>query len=67
MTEWIWVFLVFWVFVTCFGLAKGDPIVKMIGGLLGMVFGILYLSTSFLMGLGMVLLNFYLLYDAITS
>jgi hypothetical protein len=39
----------------------------MIGAILGIIFGILYLSTSFLIALGMVLLNFYLLYDAITE
>ena len=65
MTEWIWIFLVFWIFVTVLGLAKQDSIVRMIGGFLGIAFGVLYLSTSYLMGLGMVLLNFYLLYDAI--
>lgn len=66
MNETTWIFLVFWVFTTVFGLAKNDSIVKMIAALLGMVFGILYLGTSFLMALGMVFLNFYLLYDAIT-
>ena len=65
MTEWIWVFLVFWIFVTVLGLTKGDIIVRMIAAFLGIAFGVLYLSTSYLMGLGMVLLNFYLLYDAI--
>ena len=65
MTEWVWVFLVFWIFVTVFGLAKRDSIVRMIAGFLGIAFGVLFLSTSYLVGLGMVLLNFYLLYDAI--
>lgn len=67
LREWVWVFLVFWIFMTVFGFAKRDSIVKMIAGLVGMVFGILYLSSSFLIGLGMILLNFYLLYDAIVS
>lgn len=67
MTEWIWIFLVFWIFVTVFGLAKKDPIVKMIAGILGIVFGIMNLRNSFLLSLGMVLLNFYLIYDAISE
>ena len=65
--EWVWVFLVFWVFVTVFAYAKKDEILTMIGGLLGVAFGILYLSTHFLMALGMILINFYLILDAITS
>ena len=56
-----------WIFVTMFGLAKRDPVVKMIAGLIGMIYGILYLSTSFLLSLGLILLNFYLIYDAIVS
>lgn len=64
MNEPVWIFLVFWVFVTVFGWVKKDGIVKSIGGILGVVFGILYLSTDFLASLGMILLNFYLLYDA---
>lgn len=64
MTEWIWIFLVFWIFVTVFGWVRKDEIIRAIGALLGIVFGILYLSTMFLVGLGMILLNFYLLYDA---
>ena len=67
MTEWIWVFLLFWIFSTVFGHAKEDPIVRMIAALLGMIFGILYLSTSFIVALSMVFLNFYLLYDAISE
>ncbi len=67
MREWVWVFLVFWVFVTVFSHVKRDEILKMIAGLLGVVFGILYLSTSFLISLGMILINFYLILDAITS
>ncbi len=67
MTEWIWVFLVFWIFVTVFGFVKRDAIVRMIAGLLGMIFGIVYLSTSFIVALSMVFLNFYLLYDAISE
>ncbi len=65
LREWVWVFLVFWVFMTVFGHVKKDDIVKIISGLMGMIFGILYLSTSFLIGLTMVFLNFYLIYDAI--
>lgn len=65
MTEWIWIFLVFWIFVTVFGWVKKDDITKAIGALLGIVFGILYLSTQFLVSLGMILLNLYLLYDSI--
>lgn len=64
MTEWVWVFLVFWVFVTVFGWVKRDEIVRAIAGMLGIVFGILYLSTQFLVAIGMILLNFYLVYDA---
>lgn len=67
MREWVWVFLVFWVFMTVFAHVKRDEIVTMIAGLLGVVFGILYLSTSFLIGLGMILINFYLILDASTS
>lgn len=65
--EWVWVFLVFWVFMTVFAYVKRDEILTMIGGLLGVAFGILYLSTHFLMALGMILINFYLILDAITS
>jgi len=65
MTEWIWIFLVFWVFITVFGWVKKDDIIRAIAGLLGVMFGILYLSTHFLTGLGMILLNFYLVFDAI--
>ena len=64
MNEWIWVFLVFWIFVTVFGWVKKDEIVSAIGGILGIIFGIMYLSTDFMISLGMILLNFYLLYDA---
>lgn len=64
MSEGVWIFLVFWVFVTVFGFVKRDDIVRAIGGLVGIVFGILYLSTDFLASIGMILLNFYLLYDA---
>ena len=67
MREWVWVFLVFWVFVVVFGHVKRDEIVKMIAGFLGIVFGVMYLSTNFLISLGMLLLNFYLLFDAISS
>ncbi len=64
MNEWVWVFLVFWIFVTVFGWVKKDEIVSAIGGILGISFGIMYLSTDFMISLGMILLNFYLLYDA---
>lgn len=64
MDESVWIFFVFWIFVTVFGWVKRDGIVKSIGGILGIVYGILYLSTDFLASLGMILLNFYLLYDA---
>ncbi len=67
MREWVWVFLVFWIFMTVFAHVKRDEIITMIAGLLGVVFGILYLSTHFLMALGMILINFYLIIDAITS
>ena len=67
MREWVWVFLVFWIFMTVFAHVKRDEIMTMIAGLLGVVFGILYLSTSFLLSLGMILINFYLILDAITS
>ncbi len=67
LRETIWVFLVFWVFITVFAHVKRDEIVKMIAALIGIIFGIMYFSTSFLIGLGMVLINFYLLLDAITS
>ena len=65
MNEWVWVFLVFWIFVTVFGWVKKDEIVSAIGGILGIIFGIMYLSTDFMISLGMILLNFYLLYDAV--
>lgn len=64
MNEWVWVFLVFWIFVTVFGWVKKDEIVSAIGGIVGIIFGIMYLSTDFMISLGMILLNFYLLYDA---
>jgi len=63
MNEWVWVFLVFWIFVTVFGWVKKDEIVSAIGGIIGIIFGIMYLSTDFMISLGMILLNFYLLYD----
>ena len=65
LREWGGVFLVFWVFMTVFGHVKKDDIVKLISGLMGMMFGLIYLSSSFLIGLSMVFLNFYLIYDAI--
>ena len=64
MNETIWIFLVFWVFVTVFGWVKSDEIVSAIGGLVGIIWGIMYLATDFMSALGMILLNFYLLYDA---
>ena len=64
MNEWVWVFLVFWVFVTVFGWVKKDEILSALAGILGIIFGIMYLSTDFMISLGMILLNFYLLYDA---
>ena len=64
MNEWVWVFLVFWIFVTVFGWVKKDEIISAIGGILGIIFGIMYLSTDFMISLGMILLNIYLLYDA---
>ena len=64
MDEWVLFFLVFWIFVTVFGWLKKDGIVSAIGGILGIIFGIMYLSTDFMISLGMILLNFYLLYDA---
>jgi predicted membrane protein len=67
LREWVWVFLVFWIFLTVFAHVKRDEIVTMIAGLIGIVFGVLYLSTSFLIALGMILINFYLILDAITS
>ena len=67
MNESNWIFLVIWIFATVFGLAKNDSVVKMVAALIGMVYGIFYLSTSFLLALGMILLNFYLLYDAIVE
>ena len=67
MNESNWIFLVIWIFSTVFGLAKKDPVVRMIPALIGMVYGIFYLTTSFVLALGMILLNFYLLYDAIVS
>lgn len=67
MNESNWIFLVVWIFATVFGLAKRDPVVKMIAGIIGMIYGILYLQTSFLLSLGLILLNFYLLYEAIVS
>ena len=65
LREWVWVFLVVWIFMTVFGFAKKDDIVKIISGLIGLAFGIVYLSTHFLIGISMVFLNFYLIYDAI--
>lgn len=67
ITESTWVFLLIWIFSTVFGLAKKDPVVKMIAGIIGIVFGIFYLRTSFMVALGLILLNLYLLYDAIVS
>lgn len=64
MNEWVWVFLVFWIFVTVFGWVKKDEIVSAIGGIIGIIFGIMYLSTDFMISLGMILLNLYLLYDS---
>ena len=64
MNEWVWVFLVFWIFVTVFGWVKKDEILSALAGILGIIFGIMYLSTDFMISLGMILLNFYLLYDA---
>ena len=64
MNEWVWVFLVFWIFVTVFGWVKKDEIVSALAGIIGIIFGIMYLSTDFMISLGMILLNFYLLYDA---
>lgn len=67
MNESNWIFLVVWIFATVFGLAKRDPVVKMIAAIIGMIYGIFYLQTSFLLSLGLILLNFYLLYEAIVS
>lgn len=50
--------------MTVFGWVKKDEIVSAIGGILGIIFGIMYISTDFMISLGMILLNFYLLYDA---
>ena len=67
MNETSWIFLVVWIFATVFGLAKQDSVVKMIAGLIGIVYGILYLSQSFVLALGLILLNLYIVYDAIVS
>ncbi len=64
ITESLWISLIIWVFVTLFGQWKEDDIVKMISAIVGVIFGILYLRTSLLFALGMILLNLYLLYDA---
>lgn len=65
MTEWIWIFLVFWIFATVFGHVKKDEITRAIAGILGIVFGILILTVNFLLALGIILLNLYITYDAI--
>jgi predicted membrane protein len=67
ITEPTWVFLVVWVFLTVFGHVKRDEILRMLAGLVGIVFGIMYLRTGFILALGMVLINLYLLYDAISD
>ncbi len=67
MNESNWIFLVVWIFATVFGFAKRDPIIKMIAALIGMIYGFLYLQTSFILALGLILFNFYLLYEAIVS
>ena len=67
MNESNWIFLVVWIFATVFGFAKRDSIVKMIAAVIGMIYGVLYLQTSFILSLGLILLNFYLLYEAIVS
>lgn len=65
MTEWIWVFILFWIFITVFGWVKKDEIVRALAGLIGIMFGIFYLKSQFLLGLGIILLNLYLTYDAV--
>ena len=67
MNESNWIFILIWIFATVFGFAKRDPVVKMIAALIGMMYGIFYLTTSFVLALGLIFLNFYLLYDAIIS
>lgn len=65
MTEWVWVFLVIWLFVIAFSYISKDFTVQAIGGIMGIVFGIIYLATTFLTGLAMILLNFYFVYQAV--
>lgn len=67
ITEGLWIFLIIWIFATIFGFAKKDPVVRMISSMIGIAYGILYLRTSFVLALGLILLNLYLLYDAIVS
>ena len=67
LREWVWVFLVFWIFMTVFSPVKKDDILKMISALAGIFFGVLYISTSFLIALTMILINFYLILDAISK
>lgn len=65
MTEWVWVFLVLWIFMIAYSWTSKDDNVQAIGSMTGIVFGIIYLTNSFFIGLAMILLNFYLLFKAL--
>lgn len=65
VTEWVWVTIVIWIFSLIYSAGMKDKNIQAIGSMLGIAFGIIYLPTSFVMGLAMILLNFYLLYQSV--
>lgn len=65
MTEWVWVMLTIWFMLLLYSHIKKDDNIQTIDAVMGVIFGILYLRTSDLLGLLFIAVNIYLLYDSI--
>lgn len=68
ISEEVWVGLVLWVFLMLAGLRFKEPYLMSFSGVLGLIVGILILTNlSMLIGLCLVGINLYLLYNSLTN
>ncbi len=65
MTEWIWVMLTVWIIILLIGQMKKDKNLQAIDAMIGIIFGVLYLSLSAMLDLALIVINLYLIYDAL--
>lgn len=65
MEDIIWATILIWFFLLAFGYARNETVVKSSAGVLGLLLTIQLMGESFLIGLAILLLNIYIVYDAL--